>query len=354
MDLRTYTTGNGREAWEEAARRLRADAYFLPGYAAAHEAIGDGEAVAFHAADGPREGLEVVMVRPLSGLEFLAGDVAGLRDAASAYGYGGPFFNDAARGDAGFVDRFHAALAGWCRGQRIVARFVRFHPLLENHRGAEPHMVVDERQPTVVIDLAGDAGPGAGFRATARRHLRHAVAAGLAFEERPTPAGLEAFQRLYDATMKRVGARPYYFFPRRYYETLAEGLGPRLRLWGAFLGDHLAAAGLFLVGPEWVHYHLGASDEALLPLRPNNLLFHGAAEEAKRLGCRRLHLGGGLSGEDSLYRFKRSLSRGEARFRAGRQILDAAAYAALVAEWERWTGARSDPEGYFPAYRAGT
>ena len=38
-------------------------------------------------------------------------------------------------------------------------------------------------------------------------------------------AGLEAFRRLYDATMKRVGARPYYFFPQGYYEALAEGLG---------------------------------------------------------------------------------------------------------------------------------
>ena len=154
--------------------------------------------------------------------------------------------------------------------------------------------------------------------------------------------------------MRRVGARPYYFFPPRYYETLAEGLGPRLRLFAAVFQEHVAAAGLFFVGPALAHYHLGASEEALLPLRPNNLLFHGAAAEAQRLGCRALHLGGGLSGGDSLYRFKRSLSAREARFRTGRQVLDAAAYGELVAEWERWTGARADPDGYFPAYRAGT
>jgi hypothetical protein len=350
MDVRTYTTAEF-PAWEDAARRIGADVYFRPGYARAGEKAGDGQAVAFHAHDGAREGIEVLMVRDLQGLAFLAGEATDLRDAASPYAYGGPFFTAAARADAGFVAGFHETLATWCRAQRIVARFVRFHPLLDNHAGADAFSAVCERQATYHLDLTG-SDPAGNFREAARRHVRHARAAGLTFDELPAKGGLKAFRGLYEATMRRVGARPYYLFPPDYYEALADGLGAGVKLFAVRREDRIAAAGLFLVGPDYAHYHLGGSDAAFLPDRPNNLLFHGAATALAASGARVLHLGGGLTSGDTLDRFKRSLSRRATRFRTGAQVLDPAAYADLVSRWERWTGAKADPAGFFPAYRA--
>ena len=327
------------------------DVYFLPGYAQVYEVIGEGRAIAFHLRDGDREGLEVMMVRPVDGLPFLHGKQTGWKDASSVYGYGGPLFNEPAVGDTGFQAEFFAALAHWCRVERVVCRFVRFHALIENHRPASAHMEAKARQPTVHIDLTEHEDLLRSFRSSARRHVRRAMDAGLRFRPMEGEAGLDAFRELYTGTMTRVDAAPGYSFPRRYFLALKDGLGDGLCVYGVFLEDRLAAAGIFMTEGTLGHYHLGASDQDLLSLRPNNFLFYRTARALRDRGCRLLHLGGGVSGRDSLFQFKKSLSPHERTFYTAEIVIDPVAYRDLVGRWEDWPGRSSSPGGYFPAYR---
>ena len=302
------------------------------------------------ASDGDRAAVEVVLLRPIEGLGFLRGEAIDRVDAVTPYGYGGPAFSPAAASDPTFRRAFAGAVSDWLRANGVVSRFVRFHPLLGNAADAGDRVRVRAMQPTVYVDLTDD--PESGLATAARRSLRRAEAEGLAFRVLSPCAAMELFVDLYEQTMRRVDARPYYFFPRSYYASLAAGLGERLRLFAVFAGETLAAAALYMVGSAFAHYHLGASSAEHLALRPNHLLMVEAARRFRAEGLTALHLGGGLSGEDSLYRYKATLGTGRAVFSVGREVADEEAYADLVGRWERWAGRSADPDGYFPAYRA--
>lgn len=345
------TSSAGINAWATAVRLMPGcDVYFLPGYAAACQVSGEGRALAFFAVDKEKCGLEVLMIRDLAQLDFLTDEQRKQSDAASPYGYGGPLFNDQALADPRFIESFFAELSGWCRENGIISRFIRYHPLLENHLIAAGDIKVSKRQPTIYIDLTAPGDLQQCFSCSARRHVKRARDAGLSFAQLDGADRLERFRHLYEKTMQRKQAAENYYFTERYYADLAKGLGGGLQIYAAYHKERLAAAVIFLIEGIRAHYHLGASDKELLKMRPNNFLFYRAAQALREQGCKTLHLGGGLSGRDSLFRFKRSLSSCEARFYTGRQIIDHDAYQDLVRSWREHAGITEESR-FFPEYR---
>ena len=62
------------------------------------------------------------------------------------------------------------------------------------------------------------------------------------------------------------------------------------------LQNRIIAAAIFLFCNNYLHYHLGCSDQKYLKMAPNHLLFHESALWGKRKGFTKLHLGGGYKG----------------------------------------------------------
>jgi predicted N-acyltransferase len=161
---------------------------------------------------------------------------------------------------------------------------------------------------------------------------------------------LESFRAVYDGTMERLGAGGFYLFPQEYYRALREGLGERLGVALALHDGEPVGGALFLADRRFAHYHLSGTTDAGRELKAGTLLVHAGAEWARAQGCELLHLGGGTSGADSLFAFKRSFGGDTFTY----------AFATLVAEQERYdalVARRSEkpepprPE-FFPAYRA--
>ncbi len=126
------------------------------------------------------------------------------RDVITPYGYGGP------TGD-GFWDAYE----DWAREHGVVSTFVRFHPLLANQGDAPIH--VEELAPTVAWRVEPERDLLAGLHFKHRNKVRKAENAGATVTQHD---GLDSFVELYEDTMRRIDADPFYFFEPAYWERL--------------------------------------------------------------------------------------------------------------------------------------
>ena len=245
------------------------------------------------------------------------------------------------------VERFYELYESWCRSAGVVSTFIRFHPLFANQRQAPTGVHVERLADTIAWSLDPELDLFAGLHPKHRNKVRKARAAGLEIAVHESPPGLSEFAALYDATMSRLGADEFYFFPSDYWQALADGLGDRIVLVEARFGDELAAAALCFATSPWLHYHVSGTSERGREAGAANLVLFEAACWGQTQGLEQFHLGGGAGGrEDTLFHFKqRFYPDGRREASVGKLVHDAEAYRALTGLPE----VRLD--GYFPAYR---
>jgi hypothetical protein len=336
-------------AWAAAVERLPdADVYHSAAYHRVAEANDEGCAMAFVAEEGGAMLFHPFMLRPIErvGNEAVGG---GWCDLESAYGYAGPL---STTDDPAFLARAWQAFGDWCAQQRVVAEFVRFNPLVRNERLAEEGMRVVEDRQTVVVELTGNVDAiWARYPSVQRNMVRKARNAGLEARVLAVADGLSVFRAGYDETMARVDAQAYYRFTDQYFEAFVRELGDRARVVEVRGFGESASACVLLVWPDRLHYHLSGARGWAASLGATNLMLHEAAVWGCNEGISALHLGGGRTpaSDDSLLRFKRSLSRTVAPFRTGRRIHDQKMYDVLCASWLRQAPEERPP--YFLLYR---
>jgi methionyl-tRNA formyltransferase len=290
------------------------------------------------------------------------GELVG-HDLVTPYGYSGPWASEPTPAPVTF-GRFRRAFQRVCAERGYAAEFIRFSPLRVEEAaafeagcaavattadpgGSSPDSGAGattcwRHQTTVAIDLSHgpDGHPESYWERAGKEHrrcVRKATKRGYKAELRPATASDVApgspYQTLYEATMRRLEASGFYFFPPEYYtRLLATGAVfvavVRRPVGGG--GEIAAAAALYLLYGRTFHYHLAGSDRACTPDGVNNLLHDAAARFAAARGCARVHLGGGLRDGDSLFRFKRSVGSVELPWRLGKSVLDRRLHATLL------------------------
>jgi Acetyltransferase (GNAT) domain len=333
----------GAPEWASFLREAPHDFYHLPGYVALCAAQELGEPRAVHVVDGERSMLLPLVIRDIPGSDG--------SDATSPYGYPGPLVSGT--DDPGFLSEALIAGMATLRAAGIVSVFVRLHPLLNP---SPPEGVGDVvfHGDTVSVDLAlPRTTHWAQLRGNYRRAINKAIQIGFVARIDRDFEQFDAFKGLYQATMVRHSASPYYFFKDAYFDGLRDALGGSLHLCVVEKDGVIAAAGLFAETNGIVQYHLGGTDEGFARVEPTKLLLHFASGWAKERGNRHLHLGGGVGGaDDSLLLFKAGFSPLRHAFHTWRAVIDEAEYRRLV----RAHDPSADPEilgGFFPPYRAG-
>ena len=222
----------------------------------------------------------------------------GGREVTNPYGYGGALAVDEEAGR-----RFYAWYGDWCRENGIATSFVRFHPLLRNHRYADPPFDVEPVAGSVSWRLEGELFQG--MHAHHRRVVRKAQRLGIEVSVTEAPGDLEPFVRLYVQTMDRNEAASFYYFPSEYWRGL-EG-----RDWVVLLegGD---AAILCFATPPWLHYQFGATADDARGTGASHLLMLSAALWGQERGFEQFHLGAGLRGGGGpLLEWKRRFAPGD-------------------------------------------
>lgn len=327
--------------WDAALARVGCrDPYYLAAY---HDAYGyDGGAASLYVAECGGEALvHPVRLRPIDKVGARAAE-PGLCDLESVYGYTGPL----ATCDApDFLAEAWAGFDAWCAGRRVVSEFCRFHPLLDTRRFAHPGMACLHDREVVVFDLSRGADAlWAEYPSIQRNCVRKAQAAGLTCRRLSHAEGGAAFRQVYLSTMRGLGADTFYDFTPAYWQAL-DALGEAITVLTVERDGVAIAAGLFLAGDDVAHYHLSGSLPEHRALCPNNLMLHDAALWALERGASMLLLGGGRTNrpDDSLLKFKQSISRRNQPFFIGKRVCAPEAYARLSAEWCEQAGMPKPP-----------
>lgn len=309
----------------------RADVYFDHRYLSLYLAP-DERAEAFSFCEDGRRFLLPYLRRPIAA-ELCD---APCWDFETAYGYGGPVSDS---DDPEFLARAWRAFDEHCRRTGLVVGFLRFHPLLENHRlAAYGRAEVSFNRHTVWLDLGqGPEDVWAGYAKDNQGRIRKAQRAGLVVERHQDAGSMAGFARVYRQCMRDLGADSLYFWGEDYFNRLAE-LGPaRVRLYLATLEGRLVGGAVVLLGGPHAHYHLSAAYHQDRGLAPNNLLRHAVIADLLGGPWQRLHFGGGTTTDpqDSLFQFKQRFSRTLGDFYVARYVADPDARAALVERWAR-------------------
>ncbi len=143
--------------------------------------------------------------------------------------------------------------------------------------------------------------------ASIKRAVNKATANGLRTRLATTEADLAAWYTFYLETMRRnvVPARPYRFFLALWELMRPKGL-MRLLLAEQQTGSESRIIGgcIFFTLGQTVTYAFGASQTSDLSLRPNDIIFLQAINDARRDGFRVLDFGEVPDGDEGLARFK--------------------------------------------------
>lgn len=364
-DVEILRLPQDRERWERLLGRVvDHDIYHRPEYLALFDDRSRpgapdaffGRPCLFVLEDDSGLALHPLLERPLAGIPGLDGEVGGLHDLVSPYGYAGPLLEATGEADrAVLAARFADRCADRCRHDRTVAEFVRFHPVLGNAAHAA-RISPDRRGDVVVVDLRrDDHGLLAAMSQSTRSMIRGAGRRGVEVVAGggDGPATLE---RLYLDSMRRRGAAAEYFLPSGFFAAMVEGLAGSIALLVAREAGRAVAAAIFTACGTHASYSF-AGIEAGLPRSPaGRVLVYEGMRWARDRGCTTMILGGGVgAGVDGLLRFKRFFSRGSRPFHTAGRIHMPEVYRELSsrrkAQIERSDKPTLRGPGYFPEYR---
>jgi Acetyltransferase (GNAT) domain len=330
--------------WRRLLRRVPHDVYHLPAYNAFEARTGSRRATAFAYREDRQVFLLPLLLGLVDGTEHL--------DATSSYGYSGPISNSM---DDGFWERATGALVETLRAERVVACFVRLHPLLPVDLAALARFgPAPLHGLTVSIDLTlPEEQAWRLIRENHRRDINRARKRGRRLVV-DTWSHLDCFIEMYHETMHRVGAEGGYFFEKSYFHSLREAVGEHVHLMFVEADGQLISGGIFFEYAGIVQYHLGATRTDCLREQPSKLMFDEVRRWASARGNHALHLGGGLGGGSAsegngLFLFKAGFSDRRHPFHTWRVVVDEPAYERLA----QLTLTEADPAvGYFPMYRS--
>jgi serine/alanine adding enzyme len=260
---------------------------------------------------------------------------SGYYDFETAYGYAGPIATVA---DDQFIRAAWGAFLNESRDRKLIAGFIRFHPLLANYKGMHKLLSVSFDRKTVAMDLClpKERMLSEEIHSKHRNVIRKACDYGLRFVADEDFKNLDAFINIYNLTMDGMTADEFYYFKPAYYEAIKNNLKGNSFLGLVYDGEAIIAAAIFFYYGIYGHYHLAGSIKESQRCYPNNFLIYNAALYMQAKGVSQFHLGGGCRHgvEDSLYKFKRRFSQTEYEFYIGKLVIDQPVYDRVCRLWE--------------------
>lgn len=317
--------------WKAFLERIPADkhdVYFMPEYYSLYENYGDGEAQCFVFEKDGNLAVYPFLKNPITTLGYKLDKE--YYDVQGAYGYNGL---TASTNDETFISAFWGAFDAWCQENDVVAEFMRFHPLLNNHQLASPQMKTFYSRHTVALDLSDDDIWMHQISSKNRNMIRKAEKEGVTIAESDD---YETFRKLYDGTMTDLHAEDFYFFPPSYYEEYKQTFKDKSMLCLALLNGKVIAGSMFMFSDDYAHYHLSARDREYSRYAANNLILWYGIQKAKERGCKWFHFGGGTTGDDddSLLKFKKDFSKILCEFWIGKRVHNQKVYDQIVEQWK--------------------
>ena len=253
-------------------------------------------------------------------------------DATSVYGYPGPLISAQPAGFDASV--FRKQLESYFIEHNIVSVFSRLNPFIPMQEYIlEGLGEIISPGNIINIDLTKDME--AQLREYHKR-LRTYINKSrrlYSIKKAASTSDLAAFIELYHDNMRRVDAKPKYFFEADYFLKLlgSKSFQSELLLAISDKSKETVAGALFIKKNRIVQYHLSGVREDHLKLNPVKMLIDEMRIRARREGYTYFNLGGGVANkEDSLYQFKLGFSHDIRPFNVWRYIVNRKVYDELV------------------------
>jgi hypothetical protein len=265
------------------------------------------------------------------------------------------------------VQQAWSATIDCLRDRGVISVVLRQSPFLPRALDLPETRSIVSGWPTIVLEATdSDSAWNSdsawdGMAGTCRTRIRKALKNGYTGDVRQATEQdllpLSDFRRLYEQTMRRIGADPLYLFGDDYYRKLLDGVGSNL-----FITEVRDQAGIvvsstmLLRHEQRLHYHHTGSDVDHTRMGINNLMLWTATKFAIDQSLREFHLGGGVALRDSLFKFKHTFGGRELLYGVSGQIIDQKRYQSLTERRAKACDTTADTlmdTNYFPAYRAG-
>ena len=336
---------NQAKEWDELVHSFaNYDVYYLSGYVKAFQIHGDGEPQLFYYNENGLRGIYVYMKRKTA--------IEGVYDSITPYGYGG-FLLEGDESEENIKSLWKPYVEKM-KSENIVDNFVRYHPVLANAIPMKVCSDVIDLGKTVSMDLSSEDVIWKNIHSKNRNMIRKAEKNGIVIKH---GQGLELFDdfiKIYNATMDKDNAEPYYYFKPKFYKSIHEDLKDNYEMFWAEYEGKIIAMSIMIFANGRLNYHLSGSDLQYRNLAPSNLLLYKAAMWGMEKGMKTFHLGGGVgSGEDNLYKFKIAFNRfSDCQFSIAKHIFDNEKYDELVAERASCDAEFDKESKFFPLYRS--
>lgn len=322
-------------------------AYHTPQYLLAEEAAEEAPVNIFVYDDGERLAL-------LPSIKRNIGAVAGLEKYDGCYDLKTPHeYSSVLASDNSeqLCAKFFDGLAAHCRDNNVVFQFIRFNPYRQADLHAAErcgyHVTLSNRQTTVPLEQPAEK-IFENFSSSARRNVRTAMRNNLTCDcVEHSCANVETFRRLYVASMKRLDAKPFFYFNAEYFAKLLNG-NDDVKLVFVKHAEDVVAASILLLGGEYAYYHLGCFDVAFSHCRPMDYLLHRLIQIGKAHGKKFLHLGGG---SPTLKDFKQRFSNARVDYYVAHKIFDEALYDEICSAYLK--SVENVDKNFLPLYRGG-
>jgi len=332
----------------DCIKELNPDLHYRPEYCGLFR--DSGEARLFIYREGTATVIYPFQLRKVNLIPGLEGALEqDLYDITSHYGYGGPLASPAS--GKGVWSNFYQCFTDYCARNGIISEFIRFHPLLGNHRLLLNNMEIERVSSVICVDLRRtDEEIWSGYERNNRKNINKAYREGLEVILEETPAHFSDFISIYHHTLFRNRASEFYFFNSDFYDCIHRELKGNFLYAHTLKSDRIISTELLLYNQTYIHSFLGGTLEQFYQYRPNNILKHEVIKWAKSKGISYFLLGGGYREGDGIYCYKRSFAHnGVLDYYIGKKVHDRKAVSML----EDLLAAKvpRESESYFPGYR---
>ena len=319
-----------KERWDGIVKSFHNwDVYYLQEYAASFQLHGDGTPFLIDYEYDDSHFCYVVMMSDIADSPKFGGliEQGKYYDLETPYGYGGPLC------DCPISERaqknFLKDIGEYALEHGIVSQFVRFHPLLLNHKVAPLVFETKYLHDTIYIDTTSTDLIMENMDSKNRNMVRKAAKNGVTIERRNI-AEYQDFLPIYRETMVKDDADEYYFFDEDFFQAQL-ALSDYAYIFYAVKNEKPIAASIMYYNDRYMHYHLAGTYTEFRQFAPSNLLLYQAACWASEQGIKQFHLGGGIVQEDNLFRFKKQFNKnGRLPFVIGRTVFDEDVYNSLL------------------------
>ncbi len=340
--------------WADLVKLYNLDIYFTPQYCKIWEDYADGKAQAFLYESSLGKILYPYLVRKIG---YIKSNI-NYFDISTPYGYGGPVLLEYKENEIPLlVKKFRAEFNTYAHKKGIISEFIRFHPVYKNYiYFLDSDIKCKYVRNTIEMNLTlAKEEILKNMNASARNQVRQAIRNGLnvVFKNNPALEDIKLFYKIYSENMNKLGASDYYKFSLIFFLNTFSLLKENSEIAFVYKDNNLISSGIFLFGNDVTHYHFSGSLRQYSYLRPTNIMLYEAALKYKSMGKKCFHLGGGYSGNDSLYSFKKGFNKNSVLdFYVGNKINNKYIYDKLVKEWKIKNRIEESFESdFFPLYR---